>query len=247
MNSTLNWNHFGLSFAAKKSRSRLTCDLKETELAALGDQVMTAMASRQVALDKRRLEAVDQIWSAVTALAPAKSISMFMSILKYDNAVKEAARNAKFRETFALMGSGFDIKKYESGNSSKARPFVSPMAWALFSAYQAILLYSVSKLNILKIGIDNQNILDIDYISKLVKAALPQYEAYIDKFGDGAYHYLLDELETRLFDKVRMMLAGKEADKESIERAAEILRISNEFRDSTNQNVLAIDSSPLIP
>ena len=41
---------------------------KEAEIAALRGGAMTAMASRQVALDKRRLDAVDQLWSALTAL-----------------------------------------------------------------------------------------------------------------------------------------------------------------------------------
>ncbi len=45
---------------------------KEVEIAALRGGALSAMASRQITLDKRRLEAVDQLWMAVTALAPAK-------------------------------------------------------------------------------------------------------------------------------------------------------------------------------
>lgn len=221
----------------RKKEELLKADLrsKEAEIAALRGGAMTAMASRQVALDSRRLEAVDQLWAAVTALVPARIISSFVTVFKFKEVAEETSRNAKLREMFAMVGSGFDPKKLDLSSSAKARPFVSPMAWALFSAYRAIAMQAVAKLEIIKLGIGAKDILDKDAIAKLVKAALPHHEAYIDKFGDAAYHYLLDELETRLLDELQKMLAGVEADRASVEQAAEILRRSNELMDSAKQ------------
>lgn len=62
----------------RESEERLKAELraKETEIAALRSGALTAMSSRQIALDKRRLEAVDQLWASVTALGPARTIGV---------------------------------------------------------------------------------------------------------------------------------------------------------------------------
>ena len=52
---------------------------------------MTAMASRQVAVDQRRLLAVDQLWSAVTTLAPGKSWLTLQAIINFENFQQEFA------------------------------------------------------------------------------------------------------------------------------------------------------------
>jgi hypothetical protein len=179
-------------------------------------------------LDKRALEAVDQLWSAVTALAPAKGISALMSIVKFDEAAEEATKNPRVRDAFAAMGVGFDVNKVNLSGAAKARPFVSPMAWALFSAYQAVALQAVIKVQILRSGAPAK-LLDKGNVANLVKAALPYQAEYIDKYGDAGYHYLLGDLEEALLGALRKMLAGEESDRASVERAGEILKLANEL------------------
>ncbi len=217
----------------RQKEELLKTDLKskETEIAALRSGAMSAMASRQIALHTRRLEAVDQLWSAVMALGSAKYVSSIMAVVKFDEVAKEAEKNPKMREVFELMTIGFDAKKIDLSGAGKARPFVSPMTWALFAAYQAIALQAVVKLQILKAGVP-KDLLETNAIKKLVKAALPHQEQYIDKFGDSAYHFLMDELEELLLKAIRDMLAGVEADKETIQQAANILNLSNEVRNA---------------
>jgi len=222
-------------FNTKIESLRADLRRKETEIAALRGGAMSALASRQIALDKRRLEAVDQLWAAVTALGPAKGISVFMAVMKFEAAAKEAEINPKFRQIFEALGAGFDPSKIDFSQSAKARPFVSAMAWALFSAYQAIALQAVTKLHIVKSGI-GADILDKQAATKLVKAALPHQAEYIDKYGDAGFHYLLEELENRLLEEMQNMLKGVEADKASLDQAAEILKRSNELSEATRQS-----------
>ena len=208
--------------------------LKENEIIGLRSGVMTAMISRQMALDKRRLEAVDQLWSAVTALAGAKSISSLMAAVKFDVVAEEAARNPDVREMFTAMGTAFDPNKLDRSGPEKARPFVSPMAWALFSAYQAIVMQAVLKVQIIKSGI-GADLLDKKAVSKLVKAALPHQAEFIDKHGDAGYHYLLEELERALLAALRKMLVGEETDQANLDRANNILRLSRELTASQSK------------
>lgn len=220
----------------RKAEEQFKADIrtKEAEMAALRGGVLNAMSTRQVALDKRRLEAVDQVWSAVNSLAPAKRISAQMAIIKFDVAVEETGKKLNARQVFQIMGSGFDLKKIDLAGAAKARPFLTPMAWALFTAYQAIVMQSVVKLELLKSGV-GKDFVDHKTTANLVKLALPHYAAYVDEHGDAGYHYLLDELEQRLLQELQRMVSGAESDKASVERAAEIVKLSGELLDSAMQ------------
>lgn len=227
----------------RKNEELFRADLraKETEIAVLRSGAMTAMASRQVAFDKRRLDAIDQLWSAFIALGPAKGILVLMSGFNLDKVFERAPHEEKLREVFKQIGTGFDEKKIDFSVSEKARPFVSPMAWALFSAYQAIVLQAVAKLRLIQFGFGNMDLLDKDGIKKLVKVALPLYEAYIEEHGDKGYYLLLETLETKLLEELRKMMAGEEDDKEAVERAAKIVEVANSVITSTKQGSMPPD------
>lgn len=165
----------------RKSEELLCADLrsKEAQIAVIRGGAIAGLTSRQAALDKRRLEAVDQLWAAVTALAPLKVASIWMGTLKFDVAAREAAKNPRMREAFGVLAAPFDLTKIQMNDAAKARPFVSQIAWALFSAYQAIILFAVAQINILKIGLDKPELLTPESVTNLVKVALPHYTDYI--------------------------------------------------------------------
>ena len=218
----------------RKSEELFIADLrsKEAQIEALRAGALTGLANRQAALDARRIEAVDQLWLSVRLLAPAKWVSATIAAVKFDAATKIAAENPRLREIFTAMGGRVDISKLYSGDADKARPYVSEMAWALFSAYQTILSIAMLKMEILKSGLDVPDLINKDRIQKLISVALPHQTQYVEKYDTGAYHYLLDELESRLLDELRKILKGGEADKTTVQQAAEILRESNSLMSS---------------
>ena len=230
----------------RKNEELFKADLraKETEISVLRSGAMTAMASRQVAFDKRRLEAIDQLWSTYIDLGPAKMILVLMSGYNLEKVFERAPHEPKLREVFKMTGAGFDEKKIDFGIAQKARPFVSPMAWALFSAYQAIVMQAVATLRLIEFGIGNKDLLDKIHVKKLVKAALPNYDAYIEEYGDKGFHLLLDILEANLLDEFRKMMAGEKDDKEAVGRAAKIVEAANLVTNSTKQDGLQTDSAP---
>jgi hypothetical protein len=122
-----------------------------------------------------------------------------------------------------MMGGGFDLSKLQTSEASIARPFVSPLAWALYSAYSSIVLHAALRLKTLQSGID-KDFTDVEGIKKIVKTALPHQADYIDKYGASAFHYLLDELESAILLELTKILKGEESDKESLEKAASILK-----------------------
>jgi len=120
----------------RDSEERLKAELRnrEGEIAALRSGALSALANRQALLDKRRLEAVDQLWTSVTALAPGRGIAASMSIIKFDAAAEAAERDPKTRQFFEIISAGFDPKIMDMSGAAKAQPFVTPMVWAIFSS-----------------------------------------------------------------------------------------------------------------
>lgn len=113
------------------------------------------------------------------------------------------------------------------------------MAWALYSAYQTIVIFAVVKLYMLCSGLDLADVLDTASVTELIKITLPHRLEYIQKYGDNAHHYLLDELELRLLEELQKILHGAESDKTSVEQAAAILRESERVMASISQSANA--------
>jgi hypothetical protein len=204
---------------------------KEIEISALRDGVLSGRMQRQALLDKRRIDAVERVWAAVIALAPYKFVSMSMAMINFDAAAKEAPRNANLRKFFQTIGNCAPLPTggVAAGATNFAnteRPFVSPLAWAYFSAYQTIVLISYTQAKILELGIEEADkFLKKDHLRNLLKTTLPHQADFIDAHDFTAYYYLLDELESSLLAELGKMLEGKDADQASLVQSAEIMKM----------------------
>lgn len=221
----------------RSSEERLKAQLreKEGELSALRSGALSALASRQAALDKRRLEAVDQLWHSYNALSPARAIAANLSVIKFAAAAERAEQDPNVRQFFEMLGGGFDAKTLDLSGSNKARPFVSPMVWAIFSASKSIAMYSVMRWHILKGGLGKEDYADHSAIKNVVIAALPEYAEYIEKYGSDAYYNVLEALEQKLLSEIQNMLSGSEDDKANVQQAAEIIKRASELQTETQE------------
>lgn len=216
----------------RASEEWLRADLraKEAEIAALRAGAMTALSNRQIAIDKRRLDAIDQLWAAVLSLSKARGVSLMMSTLKFEAVAERAETDPKMREFLKTIGGGFDIKTDLSmGDASKARPFVSPLAWAIFIAVVSIVANGVIRWHIAQGGLGAKDFSDHSALAKMIKVALPEYSSYIDAQGVSGFHFLVEKLELKLLEEFQVMMSGAEADRSSVQRAAEILKYSEEL------------------
>jgi hypothetical protein len=208
---------------------------KEAQIDALRTGALSGIINKQAALYQRQIVAVEQIWDAVISLAPAKNVSATMAIVKFDAAAKEAAKDPRFREMFAMMGTTFGMNDLRANEASKSRPFLSQLAWAYYSAYQAIVVHAVIKLKALQSGLE-KDYADVEAIKRLVKVALPHQTDFIEKFGPSAFHYLLEELEFSLLTELNNILRGEKSDSESVERAASIIKEAERLM-QTNESI----------
>lgn len=210
----------------REAEERFKADLriKEAEISVLRTGALSALASRQVAVDKRRLEAIDQLWAAFNSYSGAKILSETLKSFKFVEAAKSAEKDQKIREVFDILGNNFDPKLIDTSSAVKSRPYVSAMAWATYTAYTAICMHAVLRVHVLRFGLGAQNLIDDESVKKLIVVALPNYSNFLEKFGPDGYHYVLDQLEIKLLQEIQQMFLSKEADQENIQQAAEILR-----------------------
>jgi hypothetical protein len=76
---------------------------REAEIASLRDKVFSASVGRQAIVDRRRLEAVEKIWTAVNDMAQLKSLSQTMAIVNYD-VVSREINDPKIRKFVEMLG-----------------------------------------------------------------------------------------------------------------------------------------------
>lgn len=223
-------------FNTKLEKLKAELRSKEGTIESLRSGAMSGLISRQSKLYERQLEAIEEVWAAVIELGKAKYISAAMAVLKYEECAKQAATDPRFRQVFEIMGSGFDIKNVQLGTASKARPFLSPLAWAYYSAYQAIVLLDAMKFETLRLGLESpEKFLNSEGVTNLVKAVLPHQSDYLSKYGSGVHHYLVEEIERQLLSELQNMQQGAAADQENAERAAEILKATDKLMQSISK------------
>lgn len=206
---------------------------KEVELDALRSGALSGVATRQSELYKKQLFAVEAVWAGINKLARAKGVIQSISILKFEAAVKEAARNPELRDTFKTLGSGLDENSIETPDVDNCRPFLTPMAWAYFSAYKAIVGYYYVKQKFLETGIEYTDIIKHDHVKKLIETALPNQAPTLEKYGAEYLHLYFDELESKLLTELNKIIVGESNNQESIKQAADIIKASEELTAST--------------
>lgn len=224
-------------FDSKIEKLKSDLSAKEAQIESLRNGAMSGFITRQNTLYLRQLQAIDEIWHSVKELEKAKHISARLATLKFDECAKESAKNPNFREFIEAIGGNFNIEDIDLSGAKKSRPFLTPLAWAYFSAYSSVIMLAVTKLKVLKIGVDNpEKYFNFESTKNLLKKVLPLRSEYIDKSDTSTHHYFLDEIEELLLMELQNIQKGIEVDKENATRAAEIIKevdtVANEISET---------------
>ena len=215
----------------RRSEEELKSELrsKEAEITALRDGILGGRTQRQALVDKRRLDAIDGLWAAFTTLAPFTMVSKMMGSINFDVVAEEVHQHPNTQQFFRTISGGDqteNLAKMAQHSGKSQQPFVSPLAWAYFSAYQTVVFGAYIRAKVLEIGMkDAHKLITHEPIKNVLKTALPHYSQFIDEQPVGAYHLLLDDLEKHLIAELQKMIRGDEQDQASVEQAARIMEM----------------------
>lgn len=216
----------GIKHEFDKKLEEFRADLREKgeAVAALRDGALAGMISQQTALFKRRIEAIDQIWSDIVVYRDAKFLVL---ILCMDAKHLQTMLNNPQMRKLLLEPSLNIVKGKNRDESKKAEIFVSPMAWALTQAY-----FHIMGLFIFGAQGINQEFFKVDKIiatlqdkihEGTLKEVLPEHALMIEERGYRCYSECLDIIERKIIKEFHNMLEGEKADEQSAQRAARIL------------------------
>lgn len=224
-------------FRESEEKLKSNLRLRESELSALRDGVLSGRANRQALLDKRRLEAIDRVWAAIVALAPYKNIASSMAIINIEEVEKVAPTDPKVRAVFQMIGSLAPPAKSSASPTMSERPFISPLAWAYYSAYSSVVLGAYLQAKAFEFGLGKSSkIFNKEHVKDLLKAALPHQTAFIDEHGASAGYFLLDMIEELLLSELKKILEGKDLDEKEMIQAKSILEMAGKVaKDNENQ------------
>lgn len=171
----------------RRSEEKFSADLRANEqrLATLANTALSLRSTRQMALDAWRLQAVEKLWAAKIATDRMKMAANLVSHLNLEKLYKAAEHDPRIREFGAILDrlTGLDLQKEAlQASALSERPFLLPDVWALVSAYQGVMSYSVLFLKTLALG--TMNLLKKeDTLKPLMLLALPEYKDFIEAHG----------------------------------------------------------------
>lgn len=225
-------------YETKLERVRAEIREGETQLAALRNGALSHMVSAQTAASQRRLKAVDDLWEAVTEWQKLAAAVKYMEVIKFEECSKRIEHEPKLQEFFKMISKGVPDFTGIGRTAASARPHLSELAWALYSAYTTVFVVSATQMKILSEGIDARKFFDFAATDKVLIAALPEYEDYIKKFSHACYGQLIDVLTNKILAELRNALAGREQDAQGVARASEILKASDQLSRAMAQQKL---------
>jgi hypothetical protein len=103
-----------------------------------------------------------------------------------------------------------------------------------------VFIVSASQIKFLSEGIDARKFFNFAATDKVLIAALPEYETFIKEHSHVAYGQLIDVLTQKILLELRNTLAGKEQDSESVRRAMDILKASDEANEAMAKREIAV-------
>jgi hypothetical protein len=159
---------------------------KESAISALQQAVLSGSFSRQALLDKRRLEAVERVWTTIIELQPYKNISAMMTSVKFEEIAKEVAHNPNIRGSFKVLLAHVPQNK-PPPHCAHEQPFISPVAWAYYAAYYLTIASAYGCARFLKLepeeqpGEEPSKYFTMDDVRNLLKVVLPHQSEYIEQ------------------------------------------------------------------
>jgi hypothetical protein len=214
--------------------------LKEAKITSLQSNVLGGKSARRAILDKRRLEALENLWSAALKLDQFQWAAKQVSILKLDELEKRAVHDPKVRQFLTIMGSDpADLKEKLGGlgSAQKERLFVPTFAWKVFEAYQGVLVYCYARLSAIATGLgDTEKLLSHEKMIEAIKEVMPHLSAFLDQFGVTGAANVVDPLRELLLQTIVASFDAEEGDEKNL---SELVRMFQKLDQTMAESLAA--------
>jgi hypothetical protein len=206
----------------------------EEERNFIRSAVLNVISSTDNIVKSRQLAAFDDLW--LRLIEKKKFTGLLRGFALFN--VEALAKMPEDKKIELLKPfSKIDIQNL-SNASDKAelvRPWVSAMAWALYSAYEAIIYYFAAQIHILNIGSNPNEFISKESVFELVKAAIP--ESNIESIEDSSLPKYFEILELKLIVELKNQIKDLPLNPEDIDRANQIAKLASNINFDINSKL----------
>lgn len=226
---------------------RLRSDLRRGEdaLRDVRTTALTALAAKETARDTRRIEGIEAVRKATLELRKHSGPAATLAVLNFEEVCNRIEAEPKLQQYFQLTLKDADPANLQDPQiltGETARPWISPLVWALFKAYWTSVGYANAIGHMLKLGVDPRKFLAPDKIHEFLATALPDQAHLFKPFHANLISTALEYLELRLLVAIREDLSGTEPTMATLQQAKRIA----EAADSVSADIAAA-ASPSAP
>lgn len=212
-----------------------------TTLADIGSAGRGALSATHTVAAQKKVEAIDQIWSAVLDWGQYTALMMIVPMFTKEWVAKHG-KDPTTKSNFEIFLSPPNHIEFMKRMNAveRWRPFVSQELWALFAAYNTLHGFRMTKATLLTISsIDHEKLWDSFSERTLIKNAasleiLNQYDSNITT-GTMAF---ITYIKNTMLEEIRAELEGGRAAMKAVVNASAILSAVEELKaKSESQNI----------
>ena len=205
---------------------------RESELSLIKSNLLSGRTSRQSLLDKRRIDAVENLWAATLRLDFLRHHASTMAILKIDAVAAQASTDPKIRDFLNDISGGDQTEKVAAVGGETERPFLPDDVWRIFAAYRGLLTYCYMRLRFAAIGATSV-MKDEAFAIAPIKDVMPHFSDYLDKYGLSGATQLIDPLRELLLTALRSALDDREGEDQGMDRVIKMIDRFNSSLDGS--------------
>lgn len=187
----------------------------EEERNFIRNAVLNTISSTDNVVKSRQIAAFDELWLSLIEKKKFTGLMSAFSLLNVEVLKKwPEDKKIKFLEPFKI-----DMKSLanETHKAERVRPWISPMGWALYLAYDSIMYYFVSQIHILTLGYDPNEFLSKESVLELVNSAIP--ESNIESIENSLLVKYFEILELKLIVELKNQIKNLPLNTEADEHA----------------------------
>lgn len=241
--------YFGERFSHESKRKIIELENQFTqersEINDIRQILISGVKNRNEKLVEKQIAATQDLWQSTIDNNKHKLANQFLRTLNIEEVDSKIGVNkmSDFIEGISRM-SGVQklIEDVESGkitysidirSADLSRPFVSPLAWALYSAHSSVIWHGVMTIVSWTSGIPSKMLKNTELVDT-VKKALPYQEKFLDKYGVPGCYLLLEILEEELLKELKRYLIDGSTDEAAATKARAIMEASRKAQVPTD-------------
>lgn len=212
---------FQLEISTLESELRST----ENEISDLRKLAFDKISGENLVSVEKRFDAVENIWNSVLHLSKYSYLARQLKILKIDAIDKRIGEKALQNVMEQIGGGEEKLKDLNTLSAESSRIYISPLSWALYTAYLNIISVSAAHFLLWTKGISSNNLITYGPVIDAVREVFPEREKYFSDAGIVGVCSVLDEVKEKLLAELKRDLSDEKSTQISIEKAKRIMKI----------------------